>query len=85
MGCHPSPSFPDIFMAKIHHKIKMLVENLKLTENISMEELFRFLDDLFSVFEGTTQTTAHIVEPYEQVTPFSGIHDAPHHSRHRIC
>ena len=55
MGNNPAPSFAHIFMAKIDDKIFALLEKLKLTENISMEDLFRFLDDIFSVFEGTTK------------------------------
>ena len=55
MGTNPAPSFANIFMAKIYNKILALLENLKSTENISMEYLFRFLDDIFSVFEGTTK------------------------------
>ena len=55
MGSNPAPSFANNFMAKIDKNIKELVENMKVKENIDMEELLRFLDDLFSVFTGTTK------------------------------
>ena len=55
MGSNPAPSFANNFMAKIYKKIKELVEIMQVKENIAMEELLRFLDDLFSVFTGTTK------------------------------
>ena len=51
----PAPPFADIFMAKIDGKFKQLIKTLNETENISTECLNRFLDDLFSIFTGTTK------------------------------
>ena len=51
----PAPPFADIFMAKIDGKIKQLIKTLNESEDISTDCLNRFLDDLFSIFTGTTK------------------------------
>ena len=80
MGTNPAPPFADIFMAKIDKKIEQLIETLKETENISVECLNRFLDDLFSIFIGTTKQLHKLWEMMNQIHPsveFTMLHTTP--------
>ena len=80
MATNPASSFANIFMPKIYKLILELVKRFKVIEKISIKELLRFLDDLFSVFEGTTK---QIVELNEPTTHISEIHITTYHSRKR--
>ena len=55
IGSNPAPHFADIFMANIDNKIWEIIEELKESENIDVKNLNRFLDDLISIFIGTTK------------------------------
>ena len=69
MGTNPAPPFADIFMAKIDKKMEQLIETLKETQNISVECLNRFLDDLFSIFIGTTKQLHKLWEMMNKIHP----------------
>ena len=63
MGTKPAPSYADIFMArKIDDKIISLAQKYG-TENTSPLSIFkRFLDDIFSIFRGTTKELHELFE-----------------------
>ena len=69
MGSNPAPPFANNFMAKIDIKIKELVEKMKLSETISLQCLYRFLDDLFSVFIGTSKQLHYLWQQMNEVHP----------------
>ena len=56
MGTKPAPSYADIFMAKkIDDKIISLAQNYSRHGKSPIEIFKRFLDDIFSIFKGSTK------------------------------
>ena len=69
MGTHPAPAFANNFMAKIDIKIWDIIEELKETENINVKSLNRFLDDLISIFIGSTKTLHKLWQKMNEIHP----------------
>ena len=69
MGSNPAPTFADNFMAKIDIKIWDVLEELKETENVDMKTLNRFLDDLISIFIGSTKALHKLWEKMNEIHP----------------
>ena len=55
MGSNTAPNFADIFMANIDNNIWKIIKELKESENIDVGNLNRVLDNLISIFIGTTK------------------------------
>jgi hypothetical protein len=56
MGTKPAPSYADIFMTrKIDNKIISLAQQFGKNERSPLTIFKRFLDDIFSIFKGTTK------------------------------
>ena len=70
MGTHPAPAFANNFMAKIDIKIWDIIEEIKVTENMDVKSLNRFLDDQI----------VQVVAKDEWDSPICKIHNATHHN-----
>ena len=56
MGTKPAPSYADIFMArKIDNRIISLAQKYSINNKSPLTIFKRFLDDIFSIFKGTTK------------------------------
>ena len=67
MGPKHAPHYADIFMArKIDPKIKNIFRKFK---NSGISFLKRFLDDLFKIYEGTTQNLHNIFQEINNIHP----------------
>jgi hypothetical protein len=63
MGTKPAPSYADIFMArKIDDKIISLAQQFDKNERNCLKMFKRFLDDIFSIFKGTTKDLHKLFE-----------------------
>ena len=84
MGSNPAPPFANNFMAKIDNKVRVIAKKLNETENISMESLNRFLDDLFSICFGSTKMLHKLWEEMNKIHPsvkFTMQHTTPEHEK----
>ena len=69
MGSRPAPPFANNFMAKIDTKIWDISEKLKKEEKVTMSCLFRFLDDLLSIYLGSTRSLHRLWDEMNQIHP----------------
>ena len=68
MGTKPAPSYADIFMArKIDDKIISLAQKHSLNNKSPLSIFKRFLDDIFSIFKGTTKDLHKLFEEMNQI------------------
>ena len=67
MGSKPAPNYSDIFMARrIDPSIKQLAK-IYTEGNVSLRILKRFLDDIFSIFVGTTKNLHKFIEENNKI------------------
>ena len=66
MGCKPIPGYANIFMADIDKKILQIIQAYK-EGNIKCFK--RFLDDIFSIWCGSTKALHKIFEEMNQINP----------------
>ena len=78
MGSNPAPPFADNFMAKIDTKVWEIVEKLKKTNETTMECMFWFLDDLMSVYIGSTKSLHILWEEMNKIPPLVEFTLQPH-------
>ena len=69
MGTNPAPAFANNFMAKIDIKIWDIIEELKATENMDVKSLNKFLDDLISIFIGSTKALHKLWQKMNEIHP----------------
>ena len=69
MGSNPAPPFANNFMAKIDTKIWEIVEKLNNTSETTMECMLRFLDDLMSIYIGSTKSLHILWKEMNQIHP----------------
>ena len=69
MGTNPAPHFANNFMAKIDKKIWEIAKILQETENFTIKTLNRFLDDLISIFLGSTKSLHRLWEEMNKIHP----------------
>ena len=63
MGCRPIPPYADIFMArKIDPQFEILANKYG-----TLEFFKRFLDDLFSIFTGTTKELHKVIDELNEI------------------
>ena len=68
MGTKPAPSYADIFMArKIDDKIISLAQKHSLNNKSPLSIFKRFLDDIFSIFKGTTKDLHKLFDEMNQI------------------
>ena len=69
MGSKPAPDYSNIFMArKIDPFIKLIAR--KYTDrNVDLKILKRFLDDIFTIFLGTTKNLHKFIEEINKIHP----------------
>jgi hypothetical protein len=70
MGSKPAPSYANIFMdAKVDKKIWEITGKYLENGTIPLKFMKRFLDDLFMVFQGSTQSLHEFIEELDNVHP----------------
>ena len=81
MGVHPAPDYANIYLARrIDKKIKDLLQNYSQNEGQGMSLLLRFLDDIISLFYGTTKQLHTMLEEINNIHPtlkFTFAHTTP--------
>ena len=69
MGSHPAPPFANIVMAKIDKSVWKIAKQSNNTKNAKLMFLNRFLDDLFSVFQGSTKLLHELWNKMNKIHP----------------
>ena len=81
MGTKPAPSYADIFMArKVDKLIISLAQNLGKNNKSPLTIFKRFLDDIFSIFQGTTKNLHKLFDEMNklhQTIKFTMNHTSP--------
>ena len=81
MGTKPAPSYADIFMArKLDKLIISLAQNLGKNNKSPLTIFKRFLDDIFSIFQGTTKNLHKLFDEMNklhQTIKFTMNHTSP--------
>ena len=67
MGSHPAPSFANNFMAKIDKMIIKISQTMEA--NVTLKFLKRFLDDLFTIFIGSTKQLHKLWKEMNKIQP----------------
>ena len=74
MGTKPAPSYADIFMArKIDNQIISLAQQFGTNKRSPLTIFKRFLDDIFSIFKGTTKDLHKLFEEMNNFTNLSNL------------
>ena len=66
MGCKPIPNYANIFVAKLDNKI---LEIARQIINSCIIPFKRFLDDIFSIWNGTTRELHTLFEAMNRLHP----------------
>ena len=69
MGSCPAPDFANNFMAKIDQNIWDISEKFRMEEQVTMSCLFRFLDDLLSIYLGSTKSLHRMWDEMNKIHP----------------
>ena len=70
MGSKPIPPYTDNFMAKIIDKaIQILAKKFNRDGEDAMKILKRFLDDIFTIFVGTTRELHRLLDEINKIHP----------------
>ena len=69
MGSRPTPDFANNFMAKIDKNIWDISEKLRNEDQVTTSGLFRFLDDLLSIYLGSTKSLHRMWDEMNKIHP----------------